>query len=135
MPHLSKPGIDRLLVRSALEADLRRRLLESPEEVFQEFDLTEEQQDLLRRPDHRLLPLLGSVLARQAESADESGPPAGKDRDENGRLVAPAVLPPVTGPAPRSPALPDPSSVFSRVCATLRQPQFLDGRSGAAQVR
>jgi hypothetical protein len=106
MPHLSKPGIDRLLVRSALEADLRRRLLESPEEVFQEFDLTEEQQDLLRRPDHRLLPLLGSVLARQAESADDSGPPAGKDRYENGRLVAPAVLPPVTGPATRSPALP-----------------------------
>src|ERR1017187_4665874 len=33
--------------------------------------------------------------------------PAGKDRYENGRLVAPAVLPPVTGPATRSPALPD----------------------------
>ena len=39
---------------------MRRRLLESPEEVFQEFDLTEEERDLLRRPDHRLLRFVGS---------------------------------------------------------------------------
>ncbi len=68
MPHQQKPGIDRLLVRSALEADLRQRLLDCPDEVFPEFDLTEEQQDLLRSPDHRLLPLLGEVVARQAQS-------------------------------------------------------------------
>ena len=63
---MPQPGIDRLLVRSALEADLCRQLRESPDEVFQEFDLTEEEKDLLRQPDHRLLPVLGSVLAHQA---------------------------------------------------------------------
>ena len=67
-PAGSKPGIDRLLVASALDADLRRRLLESPEEAFQDFELTEEQKDLLRRPDHRLLPLLGAALAHETES-------------------------------------------------------------------
>src|ERR1022692_4590801 len=46
-----------------------------------------------RRVDNRCDPLADS--------------PAGKDRYENGRLVAPAVLPPATGPATRSPALPD----------------------------
>jgi hypothetical protein len=70
MPHQTNPGIDRLLVRSALEADLRQRLLDCPDEVFLEFDLTEEQQDLLRKPDHRLLPLLGEVVARQGTSLD-----------------------------------------------------------------
>ena len=50
---------------------MRRRLLESPEEVFHEFDLTEEERDLLRRPDHRLLRLLGAALADEVES---SGP-------------------------------------------------------------
>jgi hypothetical protein len=60
-----------LLIASALDPDTRRRLLESPEEVFHEFDLTEEERDLLRRPDHRLLRLLGAALADEAES---SGP-------------------------------------------------------------
>ena len=46
-----------------------RRLLESPEEVFQEFDLTEEERDLLRQPDHRLLRLLGAALADEVESS------------------------------------------------------------------
>ncbi|MBZ5617603.1 MAG: hypothetical protein LAQ69_02540 [Acidobacteriia bacterium] len=69
-PNGSKPGIDQLLIRSALDADLRQRLAESPDQVFREFDLTEEQQELLRRPDHRLLPLLGAALARQAGPCD-----------------------------------------------------------------
>jgi hypothetical protein len=63
-----KPDIDRLLIASALDADLRRRLLESPDEAFRGFDLTEDEKDLLRRPDHRLLPLLGAALARQTGS-------------------------------------------------------------------
>ena len=50
---------------------MRQRLLEYPEEIFQEFDLSEEERDLLRRPDHRLLRLLGAALADQGES---SGP-------------------------------------------------------------
>lgn len=65
----SKPGIDRLLIVSALDADLRRRLLESPEDTFLDFDLTEEDKDLLRRPDHRLLRLLGAALAHNRESS------------------------------------------------------------------
>jgi len=63
-----KPGIDRLLVLSALDADFARRLREGPEDVFRDFDLTEEEKDLLRNPDHRLLPLLGRVLSRQPQS-------------------------------------------------------------------
>ncbi len=66
-PAGSKPGIDRLLIASALDADLRRRLLESPEEAFQDFDLSEEEKELLRRPDHRLLRLLGAALAHETE--------------------------------------------------------------------
>jgi hypothetical protein len=58
-----------LLIASALEPDMRRRLLESPEETFQEFDLTEEERDLLRQPDHRLLRLLGAALADEVESS------------------------------------------------------------------
>jgi hypothetical protein len=71
-PAGSKPGIDRFLVASAFDAELRRRLVESPEEAFQGFDLTEEEKDLLRRPDHRLLPLLGAALARERDSRAET---------------------------------------------------------------
>ena len=76
-----KPGIDQLLIASALQPDLCRRLLECPEDVFQDFDLIEEQKDILRHPDHRLLGLLGAALARQSEStppgpdASAPGPP------------------------------------------------------------
>ena len=55
---------------------MRRRLLESPEEVFQEFDLTEEERDLLRQPDHRLLRLLGAALADQVESSNPMPEPS-----------------------------------------------------------
>jgi len=64
----SKPGIDQLLIAVALDADVRRRLVDFPEEAFQDFDLTEEEKDLLRRPDQRLLPLLGAVIAHQRAS-------------------------------------------------------------------
>jgi len=68
-PDEPKPGISELLIASALEVDLRRRLLESPDEVFQEFDLTEEEKELLRQPDRRLLRLLGEALADNVESS------------------------------------------------------------------
>jgi hypothetical protein len=64
-----------LLITSALKADLGRRLLESPEEVFEDYDLTEEEKDLLRQPDHRLLRLLGAALAHERESSSP-GPEA-----------------------------------------------------------
>jgi len=70
---LPKPGIDQLLIESALQPELRRRLLESPDEVFRDFDLSEEEKEILRRPDHRLLPLLGAALARQMESSGPLG--------------------------------------------------------------
>ncbi|HEX3742663.1 MAG TPA: SAM-dependent methyltransferase [Bryobacteraceae bacterium] len=69
MPNSPKPGIDDLLVRSALDAELRRRFLESPEAVLLEFDLSEEEKDILRKRDHRILELLGAALGRQRVAA------------------------------------------------------------------
>jgi hypothetical protein len=63
----SKPGVSQLLVASAMDADLCRRLLESPEEVFPDFDLTEDEKELLRSPDQRMLRLFGVALARQRD--------------------------------------------------------------------
>jgi len=62
-----------LLIESALQPELRRRLVESPDEVFRDYDLSEEEKEILRRPDDRLLPLLGAALARQMESSGPSG--------------------------------------------------------------
>ncbi len=66
-PSGTKPGVSQLLIASAMDADLCRRLLESPEETFQDFDLTEPEKDLLRRPDQRMLHLFGVALAQQRE--------------------------------------------------------------------
>ncbi len=41
---------------------------ETPEEVFAEYDLTAEEREILRCPDHRLLPLLGAALGRREEA-------------------------------------------------------------------
>ena len=71
-PHAPRAGVSRLLIASALEPEMRRRVAESPEEVFQEFDLTEEERELLRHPDHRLLRLLGAALADQARLGSEN---------------------------------------------------------------
>ncbi len=71
---LPKTGIHELLVRTALEPELRRRLLDSPDEVLPQFNLSEEEKDLLRHPDHRLLPLLGEVLKGQAETTAATAP-------------------------------------------------------------
>src|SRR5262249_8309427 len=67
MPEGTKPKIDQLLIQSALQPALCRHLLEAPDEVFPDFELTEEEKDILRRPDSRLLPLLGAALALQTE--------------------------------------------------------------------
>lgn len=71
-----KPGVSHLLIASAMDAELRRRLLESPDETFQDFDLTEEEKDLLRHPDQRLLRLFGAALAERQESSEQSPRPA-----------------------------------------------------------
>ncbi len=67
-----KPGVSQLLIASAMDADLCRRLLESPEATFHDFDLTEEERELLRHPDQRLLRLFGVALAEQRESSEPS---------------------------------------------------------------
>src|SRR5580698_4590468 len=71
-PTHMKPGVSQLLIASAMDANLRRRLLESPDETFEEFDLTGEEKDLLRHPDQRLLRLFGTALAEQRESSEPS---------------------------------------------------------------
>jgi hypothetical protein len=126
-PGIFRPGIDRLLIASALDGDLRRRLLDTPDDVFPEFDLTEDEKDILRSPDQRLLPLLGAALARQSAAAAVLAPdmPAEQRQPlaltlvpcaqyENGRVVKvvyaawvqplpkgvdPASLPPPAGAA------------------------------------
>jgi len=72
-PSGSKPGVSQLLIASAIDVDLCRRLLESPEEVFQNFDLTEDEKDLLRRPDQRMLRLFGVALDQQRELSLSDG--------------------------------------------------------------
>jgi hypothetical protein len=77
-PRGSKPGVSQLLIDSAIDDNLRRRLLEFPEETFLDFDLTEEEQDILRHPDQRMLRLFGAALAqhRQPDQAPEDSAPA-----------------------------------------------------------
>jgi len=99
VPSAAKPAIDQLLVRSALQPDLCRRLLESPDDVFRDFDLTEEEKDILRKPDSRLLPLLGAALARQTgagapmEVPVEDSLPGVKARTLPDTLLALTVVP------------------------------------------
>jgi hypothetical protein len=90
-PAGSKPGIDQLLIASALDADLRRQLLESPEEAFRGFDLTEEEKDLLRRPDHRLLRLLGTALAHERPSSAPAPPAAAAAQQPHAVVEAPTL--------------------------------------------
>lgn len=62
---MAKPDLARLLIDSALEASLRRELADAPGEVFARYGLSEDECELLRHPDHRLLPMLGAALARR----------------------------------------------------------------------
>ncbi|HEX3878483.1 MAG TPA: hypothetical protein VHW24_15950 [Bryobacteraceae bacterium] len=72
---MSKPGIAQLLIDSALQPDLCRRLAEAPEGVFEAYELTWLERELLRKPDHRLLPLLGAALqTAQTKTATPSVP-------------------------------------------------------------
>jgi hypothetical protein len=108
---VAKTGISRLLIASAIDPEVYRRLLESPEETFDEFGLADEDRELLRHPDHRLLRVLGAALAEENAPAPAA------------TTVAPA---PVTGaPSAEAPpgrptatALPDLSLVLTLVpCA------------------
>ena len=94
-PGISRPGIDRLLIASALDGDLRRRLLDTPDDVFPEFDLTEDEKEILRSPDQRLLPLLGAALARQS-AATVLAPDAPAEQPQPHAVVEGRTLPDIS---------------------------------------
>jgi hypothetical protein len=105
----AKTGISRLLIASAIDPDVYRRLRESPEATFDEFDLADEDRELLRHPDHRLLRVLGAALAEEnapapaaANVATMAAPPAGAGAPLAGapRTGAPPGMPPASAPLP-----------------------------------
>jgi hypothetical protein len=65
-----RPGVHQLLIQSALDAGTLRRLRDNPGEVFSEYELSPEEQDILRNPDPRLLALLGRAVRESATSGD-----------------------------------------------------------------
>jgi hypothetical protein len=119
---VAKTGIWRLLIASAIDPDVYRRLLESPEETFDEFDLTDEDRKLLRHPDHRLLRVIGAALAEESATAPAA---AGIATMAAPPTVAGAPLPgtPGTGPpmglAAASAPLPEMSLVLTLVPCAL----------------
>ena len=112
---MPKREICDLLIESALQPDLCRRLRESPDEVFATYELTVEQRELLRQPDHRLLPLLGAALARQMKSSEPVEEPASLE-------ATPSSLAP-------APALPDTLMALTVVPCALRENGLLIGIS------
>ncbi|MBC8164876.1 MAG: hypothetical protein H7Y20_03260 [Bryobacteraceae bacterium] len=71
---MNQRGVSELLIDSALDPELLNRLRHSPDGVFGEYGLTDEQRDILRSPDHRLLGLLGEALAKQEKVPAASQP-------------------------------------------------------------
>jgi hypothetical protein len=98
-----KPDITRLLIDTALQPELRRRMAEAPDLVFENYELSGEERDLLRNPDHRLLPLLGAALARREEVAADEAPRAERSVDPPEALLDIVV----SAKAPAAPMLPD----------------------------
>ena len=123
---VAKPNIDELLIQSALQPDLCRRLQETPDEVFQDFDLTVEERELLRQPDHRLLPLLGSALDRQMHSSALATSRNSVDDASSTSPLEEAAAVPEVPPAPvAARALPDSLMALTVVpCAFRENGQF-----------
>jgi hypothetical protein len=118
----AKTGISRLLIASAIDPDVHRRLLECPEETFDAFDIAEEDRELLRHPDRRLLRVLGAALAEEnapvsaaASVATMAAPPAVAGAPLAGatRPGAPPGMPTASAP------LPDMSLVLTLVPCAL----------------
>ena len=113
----AKTGISRLLIASAIDPDVYRRLLESPEETFDAFDLADEDRELLRHPDHRLLRVLGAALAAENASVSAAASVA--------TMAAPPVVAGATRPGAQpgmptaSAPLPDLSLVLTLVPCAL----------------
>src|SRR6476619_4208834 len=123
----AKTGISRLLIASAIDPDVYRRLLESPEEMFDAFDLADEDRALLRHPDHRLLRVLGTALAEEHATASAAAgvttmraPPAVAGAP---LALAPLAVAPRPGAPPGMPtasaSLPDMSLVLTLVPCAL----------------
>jgi hypothetical protein len=91
---MAKTGISRLLIASAIDPDIYRRFLESPEATFDEFGLADDDRELLRHPDHRLLGALAAALAEENATAAVASVAT---------VAAPsaaAVTPPASAPLP-----------------------------------
>lgn len=71
------PGIDDLLLATALDPALCRRAIEAPGEVLADYDLTAEELDIVRSRDERMLGLLARAAPREpsAPAADPPEPP------------------------------------------------------------
>jgi hypothetical protein len=133
----AKTGISRLLIATAIDPDVYRRLLEFPEETFDEFDLADEDRELLRHPDHRLLRVLGTALAEEnapvsaaAGVAMMSAPPAVAGAALAGATPpgAPPGMPTVSAP------LPDMSLVLTLVPCAVYEGEELRKFAYAAWV-
>lgn len=122
---MAKTGISRLLIASAIDPDVYRRLLESPETTFDAFDLAEDDRELLRHPDHRLLRALGEVLAEENAAASTS--PAARV------AAAPLTQSPPATPTAGAP-LPDMSLVLTLTPCALYEEGKLRNFAYAAWV-
>ena len=91
---MERPGVSDLLIQSALDAVLLERLRTHPDDVFAEYDLSEEERETLRMPDERMLKLLGRAV-RQAQSERELDRSAEVDDSsrEAALLEPPMILP------------------------------------------
>jgi hypothetical protein len=128
----AKTGIFRLLIASAINPEVYRRLLESPEATYDEFDLAAEDRELLRHPDHRLLRVLGAALAEEdtpvsaaASVTTRAAPPAVAGAPLAG---APSGMPTASAP------LPDMSLVLTLVPCALYEGEKLHNFAYAAWV-
>ena len=89
-----------MLIQSALDAGLLERLRNHPDEVFADYELSEEEREILRNPDERMLKLLGRAV-REAQRVHESD--ARAETDEAAReaalleppMILPNTLPPM----------------------------------------
>jgi hypothetical protein len=128
----AKTGISRLLIASAIDPDVYRRLLESPEETFDEFDLAGEDRELLRHPDHRLLRVLGEALAEENAAASAAAGVATMAAPPAAAAAPSAGAPP--GMLAASVPLPDVSLVLTLVPCALYEGEVLRNFAYAAWV-
>ena len=75
---MTRKSAANFLVRAVLDETFRDLALSNPQRAFEGFDLTEEEKEILRGRDHRVLGLLGDAVRLQepvAEPTLEKAPP------------------------------------------------------------